>query len=114
IYRSTVEWLRFVGFGSAAEEITRVIANNGAFHLARIAAYLWHGSELGSSAKFSAEIKKLDNDPSQLTKIFEKSFQILDDTVRSSSEFSNNPDAALKSAALDTEISRSLHTPKGS
>jgi hypothetical protein len=113
IYRAALEWFRAVGFGTAAEEITRIIANNGAFHLARIAAYLWHGTELGSGAKLNEEIKSLDGNPDQLSGAFEKGFKILDDIVRKNPELRHNPDAALKSAALDTELSKRLHMQKG-
>jgi hypothetical protein len=43
---------------------------------------------------------------------FENAARILDDVIRSNAEFRANPDAALKAAGLDTELSRRLHTPK--
>src|SRR5712692_3758836 len=112
IYQGALDWFRTGGFGKAPDEITRVVANNGAFHLARVTAYLWHGSELGSGAKLSDEVKSLEANPNQLGAVFEKAFQMLDDVIRTNEDFRANPDAALKSAGLDTELSKRLHPPK--
>lgn len=105
------DWLRISGHMTAADEVERLIAKRGSFHVARIAAYLWRGSDdwHGKQQKLADEVEDLEKNPHKLEIIFPKAFDLLSEVIKASPSHTSDVDRALKSAALDKDIDKRLH-----
>ncbi len=112
IARYTSQWLRTKGFSSSDDETTRKIAKNGAFHVARIAAYLWRGDDEWriSEEILKEQLQELENDITILDSHLEGAFQIFEDMIQSDDYFLRDLDRTLKSHTLDEVIDRKLYT----
>jgi hypothetical protein len=111
IGRSASDWLRGTPYATSEEEVLRIIAKRGSFHIGRIAAYLWRGSDDWNldRATLQALLAELQGGKLCLEKLFEEAFSVLSRLVKGSAEYSGDVDRALKSALLDKEIDRQLH-----
>lgn len=112
IYRSAEDWLQRSGLGEHADDLKRKLANNGSFHLARIAAFLWRASDswVADDSKLKAQIEVVEKDQKALDPHLDKGFKILEAMIKSKSNYSSDLDNALKSAILESEIDKELHT----
>jgi len=108
IHRETAKWLS--QFGTDPDNIKRKLANNGSFHVARIAAQLWVGSGIFGTDedRLAGQIGQLEGDTKQLEPVFSKALGILHGLVTGSQEYSDDLDVALKSATLDSDIDKSV------
>ena len=108
------KWLRESGHATATNEIERLIATRGSFHIARIACFSLHGSDnwSGKQSDLASKIKDLESQPADLESIVPRAFELLLDIVRSSPSHSADVDKALKSAQLDRDIDHRLHNPQ--
>jgi hypothetical protein len=105
------EWLRVSGHITAADEVERLIAKRGSFHVARIAAYLWRGSDdwHGKQQDLAKEVEELEKSPAKLQAVLPKAFDLLAEVIKASPSHRSDVDRALKSAALDKDIDKRLH-----
>lgn len=104
-------WLQQSRFRIATDQMQRKIANNAAFHVARIASFLWRN---GDSWREDNQIQKnqirdiLDT-PDVFDPSIQSAFGMLERIIRSNKEFQADTDGALKSSALDTELTKRLN-----
>ena len=111
IARRVGDWLRVSGHTDATDEIERLCAKRGSFHVARIAAYLWRGSDDWHRKHETApeELDELEKSPEKLGGTFQSAFDLLVEVVKASPEHVGDVDRALKSAAVDRDIDKRLH-----
>ena len=111
IYRMTDEWLKSSSYIDDSDDIIRKLANNGSFHVARIASYIWRNGDNwnNESSHLQDEIGSLEANPSILFPKLNESLNILGEVIKNKPSFESSIDTALKSGALDGEIDRSLH-----
>lgn len=107
------DWLRTSPYLTSSEELERLVAKRGAFHIARVAAFLWRGTDdwQGKKVDLGRDLTTLETDPASLTAIFPKAFALLLAVMRSDVSHTADVDRALKSAGLDRDIDKALHTP---
>jgi hypothetical protein len=93
-------------------ELRRKLINNGRFHISRIAAFLWRGSDLFNQSTdiIQAQITTLQNTPADVSLYFDDGLNRLESLITANPEFLNDVDGALKSSLLENAITRSLHT----
>lgn len=109
-------WLKASGLKRDSDDIKRMLAKRGGFHVARIAAYLWRGSDnwrRGNQDELANQIALLATGYQPVEPMIRTAFAKLEEVIRSSPAFSEDIDRSLKSYALDEAITRSLHTPSG-
>lgn len=110
LYRQASEWLRKSAYVTGPNEVERIIAKRGGFHISRIAAYLWRGNDEWriSHETLQSQIKDLEEKSSSFPEYFDKAFKMLSALAREEA-YVSDPDRALKSSALDREIDSHLY-----
>lgn len=112
LYQAANTWARTSRRIAAISELRRKLINNGVLHIARIAAFLWRGSDsFGQLDKLQEQISTLQTTPNVVDTHFEAALTRLDALISSNPDFLNDVDGALKSTLLETAITRSLHPP---
>ncbi len=111
VYNLTSNWLRD-NYANDSDDIRRKLANNGAFHVARIVAYLWKGNDnwaekVEQQQKYIAMIEK---SPAKLDTHLADAFKIFMSIIKKNEKFLTDIDVALKSATLDSDIDRELYS----
>jgi hypothetical protein len=106
-------WARKALRAPGITELRRKLINNGLLHIARFAAFLWRGSDSFAqpTATLQAQITILQSTPTTLDANFDEGLNRLDAMIIANPDFFNDVDGALKSALLETAITRSLHVP---
>ena len=105
------EWLRASGYTTAADQIQRLIAKRGSFHVARVAAYLcrhsdgWHGNQQA----LAQELVEFQKSANKLTDIIPAAFDLVVAAIKANPTHAADVDRALKSSALDKDIDTRLH-----
>ena len=114
LHRTAGAWLVQSGMTESADDIRRKLANNGVFHIARIAAYLWRGSDSWHvpTDELKVQIGMLENDPASLSPVFTKALDGLSAIMIGAARYKSDLDAALKSATLDSDVDKALHQKK--
>lgn len=109
------EWLRTSGLTTAEDEIQRIVAKKGSFHVARAASYLCRGSENWQTDQHSManELSDFENNPDKLSRVIPIAFDLIVNTIKSSTTHSTDIDRALKSSGLDKDIDKHLHAKDG-
>lgn len=110
--RGTQSWLRQSGYTETQDDTRRKLANNGSFHVARVAAFLWRASDAwGQPVEgLRQQIQALETSSAALADTYEKAFATLERIVRNNPQYKNDMDAALKSATLETDLDKALHS----
>lgn len=105
-------WIRHTPYFAATDDVTRLAAKRGAFHVARITAFLWRGNDDWNISRtdLKKQIQELETDAVTFPELFDKAFDILLDVVRGTQEYLLEVDRAFKSTALDKDIDRRLHS----
>lgn len=113
--RRVVEWINASGHKKDKDDLRRVLAKRGAFHVGRIAAFLWKDNDRWDEPQtdFAGRIETLTNDPVALDDTFAKAFALLENIVREDFDLSVDLDRALKSYILDEKINKALYTSGG-
>lgn len=112
IYDATQIWIRGSGLTHSTTDLKRKLVKNGAFHLARMAAYLWRGTDNWNQdpAAFDAQISSIKTNPSILDVHLIDALDRLGRIISANSAFSSDLDNALKSSLLESAINRDLHS----
>jgi hypothetical protein len=110
--RAAKDWVLKSGYTETADDLRRKLANNGVFHLARAAAFLWRGSDSWSTPteKLKDQIKTLEADSAALSDVFGKALEILEGIFKANTQYSSDVDTALKSTTLETDLDKALHS----
>jgi hypothetical protein len=105
------EWLRESGLMSANDEIQRLVAKRGSFHVARVASYQYRGSDIWSSdhKTLADELIDLEQNPEKLTAVIPEAFKLVLSIIKSSTTYSADVDRALKSSSMDRDIDKCLY-----
>ena len=92
--------------------MTRRLAKNGVFHIARIAAFLWRKNDKWKQpAKlFKAQIDLMETTPDKLNPFFKQGLDIFKKIVLKNEQYASDTDRAMKSYNLDTDIDKYLYT----
>ncbi len=111
LYQRVSSWLLKAGLTENSDDLRRKIANNGVFHIARVAAYLWRGTDNWKSLtqELKEQIGILEKDPDSLSPVFEKAFEIVESVVGTNAHYKSDLDAALKTATLDSDLDKIVH-----
>ena len=114
LFRATECWLERSGKTKSKNEVTRRLANNAAYHIARIAAFIWRDGDVWTQSVdvLEKQIKTLKSSPVKLQPVFEKAFRILTKLIRADRHYNEELDIALKSYDLDADINKYLHTTR--
>jgi len=113
IYQDIARRLQESALVRDKDNVRRKIANNSAFHVARIAAFLWRGTDNwdGNIDDLVKRIEQLKEGTRALARHFRKAFDLLETVVRARREFARDIDGAFKAHELDDAISAALHSP---
>jgi AIPR protein len=113
LFESVTGWAKTARRGENVTDLRRKLINNGIFHVARIAAYLWRGTDSFKqpTATLQTQIATLISTPRLIDQHFNDALSRLEGLVVGSPAFINDVDGALKSALLETAITNSLHAP---
>ncbi len=110
--RCVTAWLRDSGHTRDEDDIRRMLAKRGAFHIGRVAAFLWRGSDewRGNPDMLAPLIPELDGRCDTVSPHIRAAFDVLEGMIRGSTEFAEDIDRTLKSYSFDEAIHRELHT----
>ncbi len=111
--RCVGEWINASGLKRDPDEVKRMLAKRGAFHVGRIAAFLWKGDDRWDEPQdaLAERIRILTDDPGALDGTVADAFDLLERTVRTGKgSWGEDIDRALKSYSLDEVINKALHT----
>lgn len=109
--RRASEWLHKSAYFTGPNELERIIAKRGGFHVSRIATHLWRGNDEWriSQDTLKRQIKDLEEKPSDFVEYFDKAFKMLSAIVKGAEAHVSDPDRALKSSTLDRDIDSHLY-----
>lgn len=109
-------WARTARRSAGTTEFRRKLINNGLLHIARIAAYLWRGTDSFAQgmAVLQGEIATLRATPTVVHPHLTNALNRLEALINANPDFQNDVDGALKASLLESAISRSLHAPAAS
>jgi hypothetical protein len=111
LYHAANTWARSARRVSGITELRRKLINNGTLHIARITAFLWRGSDSfgQSTATLQTQITTLQTVPASLNPQFIEALNRFEAIITANPDFLNDVDGALRSALVETAITRSLH-----
>lgn len=111
LYQAANGWARTARRAPNITELGRKLVNNGLLHIARIAAFLWRGDESFGQpmATLQSQIATLQTTPAVVNIHFDDGLNRLEALINANPDFVNDVDGALKSALLETAITRALH-----
>ena len=114
LHRLAVQWLRSSGNSTSTDDVTRRLANDGDFHVARIASFHWRRGDDWSakSGVFPKQIDVLEKTPQKMDSFFDYALKTFAGIVRGNPQYATDIDGAMKSNNLDAEIDRQLYTSK--
>jgi AIPR protein len=103
-------WSRPARRAAAISEVRRKLITKGLFHIARIASFIWRGSDSFGQppAILEGQINTLQTTPTVLHPHFDEGLDRLEAIINLNPDFANDVDGALKSALLESAITRSL------
>lgn len=111
LYQAANGWARTARRVPGVTELRRKLINNGLLHIARIAAFLWRRDDwFGQpTATLQGQVTVLQTTPAVVNIHFDNGLNRLEALINANPDFVNDVDGALKSALLETAITRSLH-----
>ena len=111
--KSVVSWLKTSGYQADDDETVRIISKRGAFHIGRIAAFKWRdGDGWGQNQELSEQLHTLQSNPQSVHAHIDEAFHLLSRLIRASESYTADVDRALKSSALDHDVTKTLHVEK--
>lgn len=100
------EWLDASGYRKSADDVLRKTANNGGYHVARIACQLWRADNAwGDVAVLSGQMAALEGGE-YVDDFMEIALELLVAAIRADATYLSDIDGALKSGKLDADIDR--------
>lgn len=110
--RTAKDWVSQSGYTEVTDDLRRKLAKNGVFHLARCAAFIWRKSDNWSvpAEEMKQQIKTLEESPQSLSTHFYEAFDRFENVVKNNAQYQADLDTALKSATLENDIDRALHS----
>ena len=110
IYKYTSVWLH-EKYGKSSDDLLRKLANNGAFHVARMGSYLWKGDDNWriEETELLMLLRKIEEEPKQLDKFLEEGFMLLVNIIKQEKKYLQDIDVALKSSNLDSDVDACLY-----
>ena len=111
LYQAANAWARTARRAAGITELRRKLINNGLLHIGRIAAFLWRGSDSFDqpTATLQGQVSTLQTTPAAVNPHFDDGLSRLEALINTNPDFLNDVDGALKSALLESAITRSLH-----
>lgn len=111
LYQAANVWARTARRAAGITELRRKLINNALLHIARIASFLWRASDsfVEPTATLEAQITTLQTTPTVMNPLFDDALNRLEALINANPDFANDVDGALKSALLETAITRALH-----
>jgi hypothetical protein len=111
LVRLATKWLKDNGLISDADDTRRNIAKKGAYHVSRIAAFLWRNNDAWKIDQdiLRQQLHIIESDPGSINSIFQETFERLESIIRAETHYVNDLDNALKAYTLDERIDRSLY-----
>jgi hypothetical protein len=112
IGQQVIRWLKKSDLKNSSSDIRRAIGRRGSFHIMRIAAFYWLGSdswESMSSDDVTECIETLKAEESALDEHIRRAVEVLVELVSKSDEFVEDMDRALKSSSLDKATDKRLY-----
>lgn len=104
-------WLRASTYPSGDDELSRIIARRGAFHVTRIAVFLWRRTDDWKIPEEELRdlLEQVESGNVPADSELDEAFQILQGVIASTATLVDDPDRALKSGQLDREVTDGLH-----
>lgn len=111
LHRYVTNWSRKSGLTKDPNDLRRKLARYGMFQIARIAAFLWRGTDEWRSEthRLRENIRILEENPELVNVHLETSLEMLERIIKGDKQYMSDVDNALKAGMLDLEINRSLH-----
>jgi hypothetical protein len=115
LYRTAMTWAKAARRVGGITELRRKLVNNGLLHIARIAAFLWRGTESWNQSlpDLQTQITALQTNPSAVNLHLDDALNRLETLIAANPDFRDDVDSALKATVLETAVTRSLHPPTG-
>jgi hypothetical protein len=112
VHKRAARWIEYSPHVHATDGITRKIANNGVFHIARIASQLWRNSDFSRTnhSLLQQQVTQLEQQPDTLDNYIKRAFEGLIAIIRVDDQYTADLDAALKSTQLDNDIDRAVYS----
>ncbi|SHG46065.1 AIPR protein [Flavobacterium segetis] len=110
IHRKVSEYL-LTNFSTNNDDTIRYLSKNASFHISRISSFLWRGGDnWTNTANLKQEITTYIGNQTILDTHISKAIVILSNIVKSNPKYVADLNNSLKSADIDNEISKELHT----
>lgn len=112
LHRTVSAWLSATGLTENSNDLRRKIANNGVFHIARVASYFWRATDSWNrpADEFKKQIETLEKAQESLAPTFGKAFGAVESVLIKNAHYKSDLDAALKTATLDSDLDKLVHT----
>ncbi|TWI03265.1 AIPR protein [Flavobacterium tiangeerense] len=110
IHRKSSEYL-LANYSKNADDTIRYLSKNASFHISRISSFLWRGGDnWTNTGNLKAEINSYVSNKNILDTHISNAIVILSNIVKSNPKYIADLNNSLKSADIDNEISKKLHT----
>lgn len=110
IHRKVNEYL-LLKYSSSTDDTTRYLAKNAPFHISRICAFLWrNGDNWTNTISLKSDLVNFTSNNNLLEPYIDSAMTILNHIITSNSKYLADLNSALKSADLDNELNKELHT----
>lgn len=110
IHRKVSEYL-LANFSTNNDDIIRYLSKNASFHISRISSFLWRGGDnWTNTVNLKTEITNYIANQTILDLHISKAIIVLSNIVKNNPKYIADLNNSLKSADIDNEISKELHT----
>lgn len=109
--RCVESWLRRSGYKDDPNDVRRMLAKRGAFHIARTAAFLWRGGDAWRhrETEFRDALDQLNGSCDVVEGSIAQAFGKLETLVADDQTYSEDIDRTLKSNVFNEDINRALY-----
>ncbi len=109
--RLVTRWITKSRLKTSPDDVKRMLAKRGAFHVARIASFLWKGDDKWNEPReqLAQRVEELRSDDA-LDWHIEQAFDFLERIIRDDGGFAEDIDRTLKSYVLNEIIDKALYT----
>ncbi len=109
--RQAHAFLRKAAYRQSKDDVTRLLAKRGGFHIARIAARVWRGCDDWNqkTEEFEQQLRILETNAQALDSVYDQAFQRVEKVLSGNATYVADLDRALKSPGLDEMMEKELH-----